>query len=202
MRSLEECKAEIFRRSEEKIKQRKKMRNRVLATCVPVCLCVVIGAAGAFSGAFGAKSENMAQAPESAGWNGNGFGLMDAETSLGEDICVSENTSNFTAQESVKPEEPDYSNYPVSGLTSKLTVTAESENYETLKEILLNLDYSPHRVCRCLPQYKLETDFGEFGIHLSEGYARCEDGQAKLTADQIQTLRQIIDALTVDQANE
>ena len=88
MRSLDECKAEIFRRSEEKIKQRKKMRNRVLAACVPVCLCVVIGAAGVFSGAFGAKSGNMAQAPESAGWNGNGFGLMDAETSLGEDSCV------------------------------------------------------------------------------------------------------------------
>ena len=82
------------------------------------------------------------------------------------------------------------------GLTSKLTVTEESENYEALKEILLNLDYSPHRVCRCLPQYRLETDFGEFGIHLSEGYARCEDGQAKLTAEQVKTLRQIIDNLT------
>ena len=195
MRSLDECKAEIFRRSEEKIKQRKKMRNRVLAACVPVCLCVVIGAAGVFSGAFGAKGENMAQAPESAGWNSNGFGLMDAETSLGEDSCVSENTSNWVSEDAEGLEKPQFGEQPILGLTSKLTVTAESENYETLKEILLNLDYSPHRVCRCLPQYRLETDFGEFGIHLSEGYARCEDGQAKLTAEQVKTLRQIIKQL-------
>ena len=196
MRSLDECKAEIFRRSEEKIKQRKKMRNRVLAACVPVCLCVVIGAAGAFSGAFGAKSENMAQAPESAGWNGVGFDLMDEDAFYKESCSGSEITSNWVSEDAAGVENPNYGNYPVAGITSKLTVTAESENYEALKEILLNLDYSPHRVCRCLPQYRLKTDFGEFGIHLSEGYARCEDGQAKLTAEQVKTLRQIIDNLT------
>ena len=201
MRSLNACKAEIFRRSEIKIKQQKKVRNRVLAACVPVCLCVVIGAAGAFSGAFGAKSGNMAQAPESAGWNNNGFGLMDAETSLGEDICVSDSSANRIPPEFLE-ENPNYGNDPVSGITSKLIVTPENENYEALKEILLNLEYSPYRVCHCLPQYRLETDFGEFGIHLSEGYARCEDGQAKLTAEQVKTLRQIIENITDKKTNE
>ena len=38
MRDLSEYKAEIFRRSEEKIKERKKLCNRVLAFCVPLCL--------------------------------------------------------------------------------------------------------------------------------------------------------------------
>ena len=202
MRSLDACKAEIFRRSEIKIKQQKKVRNRVLAACVPVCLCVVIGAAGAFSGAFDAKSGNMAQAPESAGWNNNGFGLMDAETSLGEDICVSENTSNWVSEDAEGLEKPQFGERPILGLTSKLTVTAENENYEILKEILLNLDYSPYRVCRCLPQYRLETDFGEFGIHLSQAYARCKDGQANLTAEQVKTLRQIIENITDKKTNE
>ncbi len=43
MRSLEECKTEIFRRSEERIKERKRKRNRVLAWCIPLCLLLVAG---------------------------------------------------------------------------------------------------------------------------------------------------------------
>ena len=42
MRDLKECKAEVFRRSENRIKARKKLRNRVLSLCIPACL--VIGA--------------------------------------------------------------------------------------------------------------------------------------------------------------
>ena len=38
MRDLSEYRAEIFRRSEEKIKERKMLRNRTLAFCVPLCL--------------------------------------------------------------------------------------------------------------------------------------------------------------------
>ena len=38
MRDLNEYKAEIFRRSEEKIEKRKRNRNRALAFCVPLCL--------------------------------------------------------------------------------------------------------------------------------------------------------------------
>ena len=40
MRSFEERKEEIFRRSEAKIAQRKKNIKRVVATCVPLVLCV------------------------------------------------------------------------------------------------------------------------------------------------------------------
>ena len=40
MRDLNECKAEIFRRSENRIKERKKHRNRVLSLCIPLCLVV------------------------------------------------------------------------------------------------------------------------------------------------------------------
>ena len=41
MRDLSDYKAEIFRRSDERIKERKKTRNRVLAFCVPLCLVFV-----------------------------------------------------------------------------------------------------------------------------------------------------------------
>ncbi len=43
MREINECKAEVFRRSENRIKERRKKRNRILALSAPVCLCVVLG---------------------------------------------------------------------------------------------------------------------------------------------------------------
>lgn len=43
MRNLDECKAEIFRLGEEKIKKRKKRRMRTISVCVPLCLCLAVG---------------------------------------------------------------------------------------------------------------------------------------------------------------
>lgn len=42
MRNFDERKAEIFRRSENRIKERRRNRNRILALCVPLCLCIAI----------------------------------------------------------------------------------------------------------------------------------------------------------------
>lgn len=43
MRNFEERKAEVFRRSENRIKERKRKRNSILAAGVPVCLvCIVL----------------------------------------------------------------------------------------------------------------------------------------------------------------
>lgn len=42
MRSFEQRKAEIFRRSENRIKKRKKNRNRIIAGIIPLFFCVVI----------------------------------------------------------------------------------------------------------------------------------------------------------------
>lgn len=43
MRNLEDCRAEVFRRSEERIKERKRNRNRALACCIPLCLLLIAG---------------------------------------------------------------------------------------------------------------------------------------------------------------
>lgn len=43
MKKLETYKAEIFRRSEEKIKKRRQNRRRLLLCCIPLCLCAVLG---------------------------------------------------------------------------------------------------------------------------------------------------------------
>lgn len=42
MREINECTAEIFRRSEKRIKERRRNRNRILALCIPSCLIVIV----------------------------------------------------------------------------------------------------------------------------------------------------------------
>lgn len=42
MRELNECKAEVFRRSEKRIKERKRIRNRIFACCIPLCFCIAL----------------------------------------------------------------------------------------------------------------------------------------------------------------
>ena len=67
-------------------------------------------------------------------------------------------------------------------------------NSVTLTDILLNLNYDPMRICRCRPEYMVDTEFGKgYGINLTEGYARCEKGQADLTQEQIDTIAEIIE---------
>lgn len=66
-----------------------------------------------------------------------------------------------------------------------------------LNGILINLKYDPMRVCRCAPELTVKTEFGEpYGVNLTQGYARCEEGQADLTAEQIDLIRKIIDNQT------
>lgn len=45
MRELNECTQEVFRRSEQRIKERRRTRSRVLALCIPVCLIVTVWSA-------------------------------------------------------------------------------------------------------------------------------------------------------------
>ena len=43
MRSFEQRKEEIFRRSTQRIQARKKARTRILAACLPLCLLLIVG---------------------------------------------------------------------------------------------------------------------------------------------------------------
>ena len=51
MRNFEERKAEVFRRSEKRIKERKQRRNHILMACIPLVLCITILGAFLFPGA-------------------------------------------------------------------------------------------------------------------------------------------------------
>lgn len=166
MRSLEQCKAEAFRRSEEIIKKRKKQRIVAIAACVPLVLCVGMWSALILPAMMPAGAEGAA-APE------NEMLIADHEVSKE----ASGNTDVTCATLHQNGEE-----YLLS-----------PEDTVAVDEILQQLEYLPHAVCKCLPQMKLVTPSGEYGIHLTEGYARCEQGQAKLTAQQCQLLQQIVE---------
>ena len=67
------------------------------------------------------------------------------------------------------------------------------EDSVALTDLLLYLDYSGD-VCRCLPEYSVDTEFGAgYGVSLTEGFARHDGGQVSLTAEQVEEIRAILD---------
>jgi len=68
MRELNECKAEVFRRSDNRIKERRRNRNRILAMCIPLCLVLTIFSVMMLPGMLPA---GMDKAPEVDGLSGN-----------------------------------------------------------------------------------------------------------------------------------
>lgn len=73
MRELHECQAEVFRRSEKRIKERKARRNHILMACIPLVLCLTIFGAFLFP-----QMDDLKQAPESG--NEQYFGAMGTDT--------------------------------------------------------------------------------------------------------------------------
>ena len=103
----------------------------------------------------------------------------------------------------IRPETVDA---PVTGYCGNTMTTIILENKEytfmgsdsvNLTDILINLKYDPMKVCRCIPEFTVKTEFGEpYGVNLTLGYARCEEGQANLTVEQINLIQKILDNQT------
>lgn len=78
----------------------------------------------------------------------------------------------------------------------EMNFTLAGSDSVKITDILANLDYDPDAVCRCVAEFTVDTELLS-GIHvnLTQGFARCEKGQAALTEEQAQSLREIIDRL-------
>ena len=62
-----------------------------------------------------------------------------------------------------------------------------------LTDLLLYLNYGGD-VCRCLPEYSVDTEFGTgYGVNLTAGYVRHDGGQADLTEEQTELIREILE---------
>lgn len=65
-----------------------------------------------------------------------------------------------------------------------------------ITDILIHLPYSPDEVCRCAAEFTVDTELlTGIEVNLTEGFARCEKGQAALTEKQALTIREIVDTL-------
>ena len=103
-------------------------------------------------------------------------------------------------------EEPQTVDDPVSGycgnMITKIELDGKEYSFEgsdsvNLTDILINLAYDPEKVCRCAAEFSVKTEAsGEYSVNLSEGFARCDNGQADLTADQVELIHTILDNQT------
>ena len=68
MRDLTECQAEVFRRSEKRIKERKQRRRHILMVCVPLVLCIGLWSAFSLPGMLSGNAGELGDpaAPECA----------------------------------------------------------------------------------------------------------------------------------------
>lgn len=77
MRELNECKAEVFRRSEKRIKKRQENRNRILALYIPLCLIITVCSFAILPMMQFFKGKNMTDGGD-AHETGNGHGSWGA----------------------------------------------------------------------------------------------------------------------------
>ena len=70
MREINECTAEVFRRSEKRIKERKRNRNRILMCCIPLLICITVFSTAILPAMMPAKKgENLSDnCSDMAGW--------------------------------------------------------------------------------------------------------------------------------------
>lgn len=103
-------------------------------------------------------------------------------------------------------EQPQTVDDPVTGYcgNTMTTIVLEGKEYTfmgsdsvSLTDIVINLKYDPMRICRCASEFTVKTEFGNpYEVNLNQGYARCEEGQAALTVDQIELIQKILNNQT------
>ena len=169
MKSFEERKTLIYERSEE-IKRTKRLKQNGAIFCIClglVCITIV------FITNVGDKvyTNNM---PDAQSGNTDG--------SIADD--------NERAQ--------DNFGYCGNTMTTIYIGTEEFSfmggNSVTITDMLLRLEYNSENVCNCVAEFKVTTEFCEnYDINLTEGFVRNQSGQAKLDAEQIKTITDIIE---------
>lgn len=141
--------------------------------------------------------EPTAEAPET-GNASNSAAMGNDEKAAQEELCI-DHSHRFAEEEQIVDD-------PVTGYCGNMTAAIDvaGERFEisgsdavALTDILINLDYDPDQVCRCMTDITVDTEtLTGIRINLGEAFARCEKGQAALTEDQVQAIRQIIEKLS------
>lgn len=71
--------------------------------------------------------------------------------------------------------------------------TFMATNSVTITDMLINLSYDKDEVCKCIPEYTVDTEMGEgYEVNLTQGFVRYDNAQTALTREQNETLKGII----------
>jgi len=122
MRELNECKAEIFRRSEKRIAQGKKRRNRIIALCVPLCILVSLWSVFILPAMMPAGSDMVENEEEIPDFDGADISNKGDFSSVGNDSLGSFESFNFSLT---------WNNYGISSYnseTGELVKTKDATN--------------------------------------------------------------------------
>jgi len=114
-----------------------------------------------------------------------------------EELCI-DHSHSFAEESDRGVNSPGYcGNMLTTVYLDEMNFTLAGSYSVTITDILINLDYDPDEVCRCMAEFTVDTEMlAGIEVNLTEAFARCERGQAALTETQVQTLREIIDSLS------
>ena len=172
---------------------------------------------------MGGKTEAMAEAPAAMAPEMKENGIVTeapAEEAAHQEAPAADTAGTAAAQMAGEPEtkeelcidhshrfaEETTEDRPAVGYCGNMmtTVYLNGEAYSfagsdsvAVTDILINLEYDPENVCRCAAEFTVDTEMiSGIDVNLTEGFARCEQGQAALTAEQAKTIQEVLDRLS------
>jgi len=126
----------------------------------------------------------------------NSTGQITDEKAAEEELCIDHSHRFAEETEEDKPAEGYCGNMLTTISVAREVFTISGSDSVTMTDILTNLNYDPDQTCRCMAEFTVDTEMlTDIHVNLTEGFARCEKGQAALTEEQAKTIQEIIDRL-------
>lgn len=175
-------------------------------------LALVLGTSLVFArelmpGMGGAKQESaVTQAPAAAAPMENAMkGEPEApaedsvaadEKAAGEELCI-DHSHRFAEEEAAGSNSAYCGNMMTTVYLDGVEYSFAGSDSVAITDILVHLDYNSDETCRCMAEFTVDTEMlSGIEVNLTEGFARCEQGQAPLTEKQAQTIQEIIENLS------
>ena len=137
------------------------------------------------------------EAPKEAGNSANSAAMGSDEKAAEEELSI-DHSHRFA-------EKPETVDEPVEGYCGNMLTTVYLDGMDftltgsdsvAVTDILINLNYDPDQICRCMAEFTVDTEtLTGIQVNLTEAFGRCELGQAALTEEQAVTLQKIIESL-------
>lgn len=141
--------------------------------------------------------EPAAEAPKESANTTNSTAMGGDEKAMEEELMI-DHSHRFAEKEQTvdDPVEGYCGNMLTTIYLDEMNFTLAGSYSVAITDILINLDYDKDQICRCMAEFTVDTEtLAGIQVNLTQGFARCEKGQAALTEEQAQILQDIIDSL-------